>query len=285
MRSFSVPSAPSRLTLAALFTLALLPAVPGGVHAQSGEEVLRTALERQEARMEGIDNYTIVQDVMGFEATTYFERTEVDGQSVFVARTQMGSEAAQRAPENPYGNFAELASRASLEGNESVDGEDCYVVAVTDLEGTDLFGPTGQGEDAAFEPQRAVFYVDTDDYLIRQMTLHGTSTMQGSSQEASFTAHFQDFREVEGMIHAFETVVTTEGFGAQMSEEDMEQMRRSMEEARAQMENMPEAQRKMMESMMGGQFERMEQMLASGSMDFTVTVKELRVNEGPPGGP
>ncbi len=45
---------------------------------------------------------------------------------------------------------------------------------------------------------------------------------------------------------------------------------------------MPESQRKMMESMVGGQIEKLEEMVNSGNLDFTLAVKELRVNSGPP---
>jgi hypothetical protein len=48
------------------------------------------------------------------------------------------------------------------------------------------------------------------------------------------------------------------------------------------MAKMDEAQRKMMESMMKGQIERLEKMVESGEMNITITVKELRVNSGPP---
>lgn len=284
LHSQSFPSTSPGLG-AVLFLLFL--AMPASVVAQSGEDVLRTAMERHEERMAGIENYTLVQEVMGFESTTYFVREEVEGHTVFVPESHMGSEAGQRAPGNPYGDFTELAQKATHEGTESVDGESCHVVVVTDLEGTNFFQAPEQGQAGGgdFEPEKVTFFVGTDDYLMRKMVVEGTATMQGSPREATFTAHFSDFRDVEGMVHPFKTQVSTKGLGADMSEEEMEQMRESLQEARTQMENMPESQKKMMEQMMGGQLERMEKMLASGAMDFTVEVKEIRVNQGPPSGP
>jgi hypothetical protein len=48
---------------------------------------------------------------------------------------------------------------------------------------------------------------------------------------------------------------------------------------------MPEAQRAMMEGMLGAQIERLEGMLGGdGSMEMTITVREVKVNQGPPGG-
>lgn len=260
----------------------LAPAAVPALHAQTGPEVMRTALERYEERMEGVDNYTVVQEVMGFESVTYFERTEVDGHAVFVPRTRSGSEAARQAPTNPYASFVEMAERAERVGEETVDGDACHVIEVTDFEGLDVWSPEADAEGGGFTPERATFLVDTDDYLIRRIHVTGTSAARGEPREVTFTADLRDYRQVEGLVHPFVTEVSIEGAGAQMSEEEQEEMRRSLEEMRTQMEQMPDQQRRMMERMMGGQLEKMEAMLARGGMDLSVRVTEIRVNEGPP---
>ena len=274
----------ARASLAAsALALAALLAVPAAAPAQSAQEVLETALERHEQRMEGVQNYTVVQAVMGFESTTYFERVEREGHAFFVPRQQMGSEAAQRAPENPYAALEELAARATLAGTEQVDGEACHVVEVTDLEGTEF--QQSMGTEGEFDPETATFLVDTDDYLVRGMRLAGTTSAQGGQPtDFSFDARFTDYREVKGMVHPFRVQVSVEGVGGGMTPEQREEARQSLQQMRQQMENMSEQQRQMMERMMGDQMERIEQMLASGAMDFSVEVKELRVNEGPPQG-
>jgi len=260
----------------------LLALVPAGLAAQSGEEIMRTALDRYEERMQGVENYTVVQEVMGFESSTYFEKKEVEGHTVFLPREQMGSEAAQQAPESPYSSMFELAERSTHEGTETVDGERCHVVSVTDFEGVDLWSPPEDAGDGEFTPRKATFHVDTDDYLIRKMMVDGTMTVQGENRDVSFTAHMRDYREVEGVVHPFVMEVSVEGLQAGMSPEQREQMRESMEQMRAQMDQMSDQQRQMMEKMMGGKLEEMEKMLAEGSMGATVRVKEIRVNEGPP---
>lgn len=262
---------------AAALALAALVTVPAALGAQSAREVLETALERYEERMEGVQNYTVVQEAMGFESTQYFERVERDGHVLFVPRQQMGSEAARRGGENPYVALEQLADRATLQGTESVEGETCHVLTVDELQDTDLYGEmSGEG----FEPERLTLLVDTDDYLIRGMRVQGTATMQGQPRDVTTEVRMLDYREVEGVVHPFRMEVSTEGLGAQMTEQQRQQMRQAME----QMENMPEEQRQMMERMMGDRLEQMEQMLASGAVDFTMTVKEIRVNEGPPSG-
>jgi hypothetical protein len=62
-----------------------------------------------------------------------------------------------------------------------------------------------------------------------------------------------------------------------------DETRKQYEEMKQKMAELPEDQRKMMESMMKGQMEQFEQMLSKdGPMSIEVTVKELRVNSGPP---
>lgn len=259
-------------------------AIPGGLVAQSGGDVLRTALDRYQERMEGIENYTVVQEAMGFQSTTYFERTEVDGRPVFLPQSETGSAAAQGTPDNPYSEFYALADRAEREGTEMLEGEETHVIAVTDFEGVDLWNPTGGGEPGDFTPRRATFFIDTDDYLLRRMQMTGTTSMQGQEREVSFTADFQDYREVDGLLHPFGIQVSVEGLASQMSPEEREELERSLQEMRAQLEEMPAQQREMVERMMSGQLEQMETMLAQGTMDLTVQVTEVRVNEGPPQG-
>lgn len=267
----------------ACFLTALPPLVSSvPLHAQSGEEIMRTALDRYEQRMDGINDYTVVQEVMGFESMTYFERREVDGHSVFVPLFQTGSGAAQRAPDNFYTDFFELAERSERKGTETLDGVSCHVIAVTDFDELDFWNPAGGGDGGDFTPETATFFVDTDDYLVRRVRMSGTSTVEGEANQVTFTADLRDYREVEGVFHPFVTDISVEGFQGPMSEEDQEQMRESFEEMRSQMDEMPDQQREMMEQMMGGQLEQMEMMLAQGSMDMTIRVSEIRVNEGPP---
>lgn len=266
-----------RTSTAAALALAVLATGPAALQAQSAQEVLETALERYEQRMEGVQNYTVVQQVMGFRSTTYLERVEREGHTLFVPRSQMGSEAARRAPGNPYTSVEKLAERARLEGTREVDGETSHVVVADDLEGTDLAESFGQEE--SFQPRSVTFLVDTDDYLIRGMRLEGTATSGGETRDVTFDTRMRDYREVEGVVHPFRMDVSVEGMSGQMSEQQRQQMRQALE----QMKNMPEQQRERMQQMMGDQLERMEQMLATGAMDFSVEVEEIRVNEGPPG--
>lgn len=255
----------------------LAAGVPVPIAAQSGPEVLRTAVERYEARHDGIDDYTVVQSVMGFETTTYFERDTIDGRVVFLPQSTTGSDAAQRVPESPWASFAAMEERAVHAGFETVDGVRAHVVEITDLEGIDVWSPQATG--AEFQPETLRLLLGEDDYLVREMRMTGSVTAQGGPQSVTFTARFSDYREVDGLTHPFRSEINIEGLQSQLSEEEMASMREMME----QMQDMPEAQRQMMRQMMGDQFEQIERMMTEGTMDVTVEVTEVRVNAGPPG--
>lgn len=261
--------------LAAMAALAV--AAPVAAAAQSGPEVLRTAMERYAERHEGIENYTVVQSVMGFETATYFEPDTIDGRVVFMPRSTTGSDAAQRVPESPWASFAQMEERAEHVGSETVDGVQAHVVENTDLEGIDVWSPGAAGTE--FQPETLRLLIGEDDYLIREMRMTGSVTAQGGPQDVTFTARFSDYREVDGLTHPFRSEINVEGLQSRLSEEEMASMREMME----QMENMPEAQRQMMRQMMGDQFEQIERMMTEGTMDLTVEVTEVRVNAGPPG--
>lgn len=270
------------------FSLALLLLVPASATAQSARDVLEDAAARYEERMEGIENYTVVHDVMGFEATAYHERREVDGRTVFVQAEIMGNEAAGRAPEGGAEMYRTIMDRASHEGMESVDGHETHLISVTDFSGEEMESwmgpPSDRGE---WVPERMRMWIDAEQLVPRKMVMEGVVEEGGERHPVTFTAFMEDYREVEGMLHPFRMRIESEGMEAMMdmSEQDMAEMQESMRELQEQLESMPEAQRAMMERMMGGQLERMQEMMGSGAMNFTIEVKELRVNEGPPSGP
>jgi len=257
-----------------LLTLTLAPFAVG----QSAADVLETAMARFEDRMSGIDNYTIVMDVMGFEVTNYFEKEIVDGRPTFVLMNSSGAE--QQDAGLFYNGFTQVVDRATLGGRQPVDGHDCYVVMVDDFSGID-FNPETPDDEEDFKPRKGTFFLDTDDYLIRKLEMEGEFERDGRWQPMTMQIDFKDYREVDGMLHPFLLEMSVTGLNSAMSDEEMQEARESLEEMRQQMEQMPAAQRAAMERMMKPRMEEMERMLASGSMQVTTRVKELKVNTGP----
>lgn len=258
-----------------LFTLMLAPVAAG----QSAADVLETAMARFEERMSGIDNYTVVMDVMGFEVTNYFEKQMVDGRPTFVLRNSIGDEG--QGAGTFYNGFMQVADRATLAGSQTIDGYDCHVIKVDDFSGVD-FDPETPDDQEDFKPQKGTFFLDSDDYLIRQLEMEGEFRHDGRWHPATIKVDLKDYREVDGMIHPFLMEMSVAGLSGAMSEEEMEEARKSLEEMKTRLAEMPESQRAAMERMMGSRMEEMERMLNSGSIQVTTLVKELKVNSGPP---
>ena len=63
--------------------LAIAIAVAAPVRAQNAQEILETARARQAERWATVDNYTVVQSIMGMEVVQYYEKFEVAGQPAF----------------------------------------------------------------------------------------------------------------------------------------------------------------------------------------------------------
>jgi len=94
----------------------------------------------------------------------------------------------------------------------------------------------------------------------------------------------EDYREAEGYLHPFVTRTVMEGM-MEAADLDEAEIRAQLDQMRAQLENIPQAQRAMVEGMLGAQIERLEKMLeGDGAMEMTITVKDIKVNQGPPGG-
>ncbi|NIO31908.1 MAG: hypothetical protein GTN75_09000 [Gemmatimonadetes bacterium] len=258
-----------------LFALALAPAAAG----QSAADVLETAMARFEDRMSGIDNYTVVMDVMGFEATNYFEKEMVDGRPTFVLKSSSGSD--QQGAGTFYNSFMQVADRATLAGMQYVDGFDCHVVTVDDFSGID-FDPETPDDQEDFKPRKGTFYIDTGEYLIRELEMEGEFRRDGSWHPTTMKIELKDYREVDGMLHPFLLEMSVAGMNNAMSDEEMQQARESLEEMKRRLEEMPASQRAAMERMMGSRMEELERMLNSGNVQVISQVKELKVNSGPP---
>jgi hypothetical protein len=267
------------LAVRAGFPTALIVALtlgfPGPGDAQSAEDIFMTALDRYEQRMEGIESYTVIQETMGFESTISLERTEIDGRTAFLPP---GSPESGAGMADFHRIYPQLIERASVEGKESVDGQDCFVIAIENFEGIDFGQDMNMGE-GSFDPKKGVFYIDDGEYVIRKMTMDGEMESDGQVQPFSFTSLLTDYREVDGMLHPFLITVLVEGAVPGMSDEEMEELRQQMAEMEKELAEMPESQRAMVEGMMKPQMERLEQMMGGGGMEVTITTKEVRVNQ------
>jgi hypothetical protein len=248
-----------------------------------GDEVLAKALAAYLKRVEGVENYTIVQTVMGVETTVYFEKEVVDGRPRFNAHTVIAAgqriEHSPDAGEDIYAGLEAYAGRTTLRGMETVDGHRTYALVVRDFSGMPGFNAQEMDD---VEISSATLYLDADNYVLRRMEMEGTRRANGQPQPVTISGRFEDYREVRGMLHPFRTTMVMKGMASTLSEAEIEEARRNLEELKAQMENMPAAQRRMMESMLGPRIEQFEAMIGGEGVEMVIEVTDFRVNEGPP---
>ena len=277
----------------------LLLLAPGALQAQSARDIMERAIEAYADRMDGVNNYTVTQVVMGMETTMYFVRKEEDGHVAFlpdmtrmtVDGRPMGDSLAMSSQgmDSNYFMRDDFVERMRTDGTEDVDGHRCHVLVVDDFEGLDLTDFAGGV--GGFQPQSLRMYMDTDDYVTRRMDMAGVMDMNGEQREMSTSVLMLDYREVDGMLFPFRVEISTEGLGQAMgdamgggmSEEDRAEMQDMLAQMEKELEKMPEAQRAMMEQMMKGRMEGMSEMVGEAMSAMVVEVLELKVNGGPPG--
>jgi hypothetical protein len=252
--------------------------------AQSAADVVDSMMSEYARRAENVDNYTLVQDAMGFETVSYFVKEMDNGRPVFqLQRTSaggidMGGSPGEGSLDELYSMGEELAERAAYLGVRSVNDYDVHVLEVADFTGMGF----GQNvtPDSEFTPTNGTVYLDVDTYAPRMLEFEGEMTNQDGVHLVTSTVEMGDYREVEGMLVAYRTVVSIEGLGAAIDPET----RAQFEQMQRELENMPPAQREMVESMMADQLAQFQAMMEGDDTPMTVQmlVREVRVNEGPP---
>lgn len=279
MRPAREPLAMS-LALAALAAFSAAPAP-----AQTAGEILDTAFERHERRMEGISTYRVTQRVMGMTTTNRFVKRSVDGHPVFV---QAGRDSAgtgmPRGWGNPYRLFPRVAERADLEGRATVDGHEAWRVVVTDFQGLDVEAMTPERASGQFRPQRLELLLDTDDLVLRRLSMQGKMVTDTASTAFSMEAGFHDYRRQEGMLFPFRVTLRVQGLTAAVSPEELERARRQLARVEEQLEQLPEGERERARQSMGPQLERIRQLVEGGPLETELVVTDLEVNEEATGG-
>lgn len=282
---------PARLPLTVCLLLATLLASGKVSHAtaQTAAEVLNAAVQHHQSQIRQIRDFTVVQAVMGTEGVSYFEREEVDGQSVLVPKSVTVNGMAVPSPPGAawsdlYANFPDFEDRARIEGRETVDGEATYLIVVDDFEGLDMTPPGSAQQGGEFVPTRMTMAIDADEHIIHRVVMEGEMAASGRTMPMTTTMHMRDYRNTDGLLYPWSTTVVTEGlsFGGDRSPERQEEMRQRLEQLEQQLESMPPEQRKMMGDMVAGPMQQLRQMLETGTIEMTLQIKEIRVNQGPP---
>jgi hypothetical protein len=177
--------------------------------------------------------------------------------------------------------LAELGTRATLVGTESIEGRPAYHLRVTDFTG--MAFPQEDGFE--FTPRQISLWVDTERFVQLRMLVEGNLVQGSGSGPVTIEKVSSDWQSHGDLLVPHQETMRLGGFMGAVDPEqrrEMEEAMRQMDEVRAQLAQLPEAQRQMIMDRMGSQMEQMEQMAQGGAIEVTSTVVEVRVNEGPP---
>jgi len=254
---------------------------------QSVQEVVDQMYEALERYSANVENYTVVQTLMGVETTTYYEKEVVEGHSVFVVRETSGAGYTMSVGDEDmgYGDVSrlgpDLIEHARYDGIEELDGRRVHVLAIDDLSELDFAAPGG-GDDMDFVAHSARLYLDVEMLVPRRMWFDGEATTSSGVHDVTTSVDMKDYREVEGLPVPHLSVIHVQGVEAMIDPET----RAQLEEMQRQLESLPESQRAMFEQMMGPQMEQVRAMMeGSGEgMTMELVVTEVHVNTGPPTG-
>ena len=281
-----VPASTMRRVLRGISTsLVLCALVATSVAGQSVADIVDRMYEAYERQAAGVDNYTVVQTIMGFESVDYFEKEMVDGRPVFRRSNAGGGGFSFGIGDEDAGQGdifligPDLVEHARYAGREQIDGSSVHVLAVDDVSALDIAPQTGS-DDMDFVPRRARIFIDDEIMALRRMEFVGDATTDDGVHEVTMRMDLLDYRDVSGLLIPHHTVMEIEGFGAMIDPG----MQAQFEEMERQLADLPPEQRQMMERMMGPQIEQMRQMMSGGDGGMTVEVRvtDVRVNSGPP---
>jgi hypothetical protein len=278
-----VPGARKRVAGSALLVLATA-LLPASAASQTASDIVDRMLSAYARRVEGVENYTLVQQTMGFETISYFEKEMVDGWPVFRSRMSLTSPGAtadlstDSGVDGVYAMGEELGRRGRYGGVRSVNDYDLHVIEVSDFAGLNFGGDLAPDSD--FRPKSGTFFIDVDTYVPRRVEFVGSITSDDGAHDITSIIEMGDYREVHGMLVPYRTAVSVEGLGQAIDAET----RAQFEQMQRELENLPPQQRAMVEQMMAGQLEQFRAMMSGGdaAMTFQALITDVRVNEGPP---
>jgi len=245
------------------------------------EQILNNMVAEFEKGVRNIDDYTLITNMY----TAEYKKTYVDGRPTFKSRVRVrgmeqlsgGAISTSSMGHSEFFDpdmFNYLKEHAEYRGTETIDGARAHNIFVEELR--ELV------TDANADRTRNVhFYIDADLWVLRKMTFDvQMKERPGEEQTMNGIVRFQDFRNIEGMLMPFKTVMEMEGLDSAVSDAEREEARKSMEELKKQLDAMPAQQRSMMENMLGPQLRQLENMLAGEKFEIVIQVEEVKVNTG-----
>ena len=235
--------------------------------AMTADKVIENMIASYEWEMKDVEDYTIVTD----KATTYFKRTTVEGRTTYKMRSEMevmgiksvsiydgvyqwwvesGKLKKEKMDYSPHQMVENLRiAQVKYIGTEKVDGHKTHILSVRDL--YTMMGAEGM------QKVSGKLWVDAKDWYIRKMEMDmEIEDEKGQKGTVKMTIRYEEFREVDGMLMPYRTVVTVPMPGdLGLSPEEEQEIRKGLEEAQKALAEMSTQERAMMEKIMRPQIE------------------------------
>lgn len=253
-----------------------------GLYAQpSPNQLADEIIERNNERLSGIDSIEITTEMEGFgfpgQTTTLFMKRSENGYSwlepVF-GDSEMDSDLISGVFDE---QLPKLIRGAGSVSNDVVESYSVYRVEIDDVDLlNDLSGEEIEYADVDADLKKAVIWLDREELIARKINFEQQDESGG---EISVVISFNNYGYYSGLPIAQSVEFSIAGFDTQLSDEEITEARRAMQQMEQQLEQMPEAQRKVIEQQLKPQMEQFEAMIESGGMsEMAIIVTEVRVN-------
>lgn len=248
-------------------------------------EILETVRQHYEQSIKNVDDYKVVTE----HFTTHYVKQYEEGRPYFVSQVEtdsfwgsisgLGMQTNSPMVDADFFSaeiFEHLKQNAVYSGSESIDGHYTHVIFLEDMRVfMDAF-------DDVDEPMGQLhLYFDNEDWVLRQMRFSAEAEIEeGRVQVIEPVVKMLDYRNVNGMMIPFMTKIIVQGLTEHLSDAEREEAQQALLEFDRELAQMPDQQRQMVEQMMSGQLDQLRKMLDEDSIEFTIEVKEVKVNTG-----
>ncbi len=248
-------------------------------------EILELVRQQYEQSIRNIDDYTVITE----DFTARYKKVFDNGRPYFVSQVEtegfwgsissMGMHTASPMDDSDFFTpemFTVLKENARYLGTETVDGLNAHVILFDEMR------MIAEVHDDLEDPVDELrLYFDDEHWVLRQMTFTAHETLDdGTVQTIEPRLLMTDYRNIEGMMIPFKTIINIGGFSDYMSDAEREEAVQALAEMERELAQMPDEQREMIEQMMSGQLDQLRQMLEDDTIEFIHEIKEVKVNTG-----
>ena len=195
--------------------LVLFFALPGATGAQSVSEIVEGMYGAAERQAAGVEDYTVIQRVMGIETLSYFERATLDGPPIFRLKSSDGGGFSLSLAGEDVGlgdvflYGPKLVELGRYAGSEQIGAFTVHVIAVDDAAALDIAPPQADG--ARFTTKSVRLYVDADLMVPRRIVLVGDASTDSGPQELTIQVDMESILPIETLLVPFRTKLEVGG--------------------------------------------------------------------------